>query len=41
MGHNHIQIESDDHVIVFLAEKNQKKLQEIERMFQPSAEFLL
>ena len=41
MGHHHIEIQPEDHVIVFLAEKNPKKLQEIERMFQPGAEYLL
>lgn len=41
MAHNYIEIEPNDHVIVFLAEKNPRKLQDIERMFQPSAEFLL
>ena len=41
MGHNYITIQPDDHVIVFLAEKNPRKLTEIERMFQPGTEYLL
>ncbi|MGB0956984.1 MAG: Trk system potassium transporter TrkA [Litorivicinus sp.] len=41
MGHNYIVIEPNDHVIVFLAEKSQRKLNDIERMFQPSTDFLL
>lgn len=41
MAHNYITIEPNDHVIVFLAEKNQRKLNEIERMFQPATDFLL
>ena len=40
MGHNYITIQPDDHVIVFLAEKNPRKLTEIERMFQPGTEYL-
>ena len=41
MAHNYVSIEEHDRVIVFLAEKNQRKLRDIERMFQPSTEYLL